>query len=78
MFHMSRLVGLVMVGVRSEILTERGQAKPTRQNVVRLAPPLVITDEQLHTAIQIITEAINDLARGSPKTRVLGIGARDD
>ena len=37
------------------------QAKPTHQNIIRLAPPLVITDEQVEAALQIIKEAIEEL-----------------
>ena len=37
------------------------QAKPTHQNIIRLAPPLVITDEQVESALQIIKEAIEEL-----------------
>ncbi|MDD2345845.1 MAG: ornithine--oxo-acid transaminase [Bacteroidales bacterium] len=33
-------------------------AKPTHQHIIRFAPPLVITDEQLMDAIEIIKEAI--------------------
>jgi ornithine--oxo-acid transaminase len=33
-------------------------AKPTHQHIIRFAPPLVITEEQLHDAIQIIKNAI--------------------
>ncbi|KAF3031483.1 ornithine aminotransferase [Didymella keratinophila] len=36
-------------------------AKPTHQNIIRLAPPLVITDEQVESALQIIKEAIEEL-----------------
>ena len=34
-------------------------AKPTHDNVVRFAPPLVITEEQLHEACDVI-EAVID------------------
>ena len=37
------------------------QAKPTHQNIIRLAPPLVITDEQVESALKIIKEAIEEL-----------------
>jgi len=36
-------------------------AKPTHQNIIRLAPPLVITDEQVESALKIIKEAIEEL-----------------
>lgn len=38
-----------------------GQAKPTHQNIIRLAPPLVITDAEIHTALSIIGEAAREL-----------------
>ena len=37
------------------------QAKPTHQNIIRLAPPLVITEEQIKEALRIIGEAIKEL-----------------
>ena len=37
------------------------QAKPTHQNIIRLAPPLVITEEQIQKAISIIGEAMREL-----------------
>lgn len=38
-----------------------GQAKPTHQNIIRLAPPLVISEEQIRQAIQIIGDSMNEL-----------------
>lgn len=37
------------------------QAKPTHQNIIRLAPPLVISEEQIKDALRIIEEACNEL-----------------
>ena len=37
------------------------QAKPTHQNIIRLAPPLVITEEEIKRAISIISEAMLEL-----------------
>lgn len=34
-------------------------AKPTHDNVVRFAPPLVITENQLHEACDLIDEVID-------------------
>lgn len=42
------------------------QAKPTHQNIIRMAPPLVITEEQIKKALSIIEEAMNELP-DSPK-----------
>jgi ornithine--oxo-acid transaminase len=33
-------------------------AKPTHQHIIRFAPPLIITEEELRTAIALIKEAI--------------------
>lgn len=37
------------------------QAKPTHGNVIRFAPPLVITEEELRKAVGIIGEALKEL-----------------
>ncbi|KAK4998927.1 hypothetical protein LTR28_013535, partial [Elasticomyces elasticus] len=37
------------------------QAKPTHQNVIRLAPPLVISEEEIEKALRIIKEAMDEL-----------------
>ncbi|KAL1964625.1 hypothetical protein VTN77DRAFT_6799 [Rasamsonia byssochlamydoides] len=36
-------------------------AKPTHQNIIRLAPPLVITEQEIKTALRIIEEALTEL-----------------
>ncbi|RDL41407.1 Ornithine aminotransferase [Venustampulla echinocandica] len=36
-------------------------AKPTHENIIRLAPPLVITEEQIKEALRIISEGITEL-----------------
>ena len=33
-------------------------AKPTHQHIIRFAPPLIITEEQLHEALAIIRKSI--------------------
>jgi ornithine--oxo-acid transaminase len=33
-------------------------AKPTHQHIIRFAPPLTITEEQMREAIEIIQKAI--------------------
>jgi ornithine--oxo-acid transaminase len=41
-------------------MMERGLlAKPTHGNIIRFAPPLVITEEQLHTCVSIIAASLN-------------------
>ena len=36
-------------------------AKPTHDNIIRFAPPLVITEEQIHEAVEIIRKSIKEL-----------------
>lgn len=44
------------------LLKEKGLlAKPTHQNIIRLAPPLVITEEEVKQALRIIGEALKEL-----------------
>ncbi|KLO17759.1 ornithine-oxo-acid aminotransferase [Schizopora paradoxa] len=44
------------------LLKSRGLlAKPTHVNIIRFAPPLVISEEELAKAIKIIEECLNDL-----------------
>ena len=37
------------------------QAKPTHVNIIRLAPPLVISEEQIRKAVRIVEEAIEEI-----------------
>lgn len=41
--------------------SEISQAKPTHGNIIRFAPPLVITEEELRGAIKTIGEALQEL-----------------
>jgi ornithine--oxo-acid transaminase len=44
-------------------MAERGLiAKPTHGNIIRFAPPLVINEEQMHRACDIIASALSDAA----------------
>jgi len=44
------------------LMKEKGLlAKPTHQNIIRLAPPLVITEEEIQQALDIIREAMEEL-----------------
>lgn len=44
------------------LLKQKGLlAKPTHQNIIRLAPPLVITEEEIQQALKIIKEAVSEL-----------------
>lgn len=49
------------------------QAKPTHQNIIRLAPPLVITEEEIQKALDIIKEAVADLPnlKGASEDQVI-------
>ncbi|MBU0560570.1 MAG: ornithine--oxo-acid transaminase, partial [Bacteroidetes bacterium] len=38
-------------------------AKPTHQHIIRFAPPLVISEEQLREAIEIIKKSINEMSQ---------------
>ena len=57
------LVGraLKIAHVKGHKEADGDKAKPTHQNIIRLAPPLVITEEQIQTALRIIGEAIQEL-----------------
>lgn len=37
------------------------KAKPTHENIIRLTPPLVITEEEIQRALRIIDDAMNEL-----------------
>ncbi|KAK0365427.1 ornithine aminotransferase [Friedmanniomyces endolithicus] len=54
------------------------QAKPTHQNIIRMAPPLVITEEQIRTALRIIEEAMRELPglKGEEEKKVLPEGEK--
>jgi len=46
------------------LLKERGLlAKPTHDNIIRLAPPLVITEEQIDEALKIIKGVLEDIPK---------------
>jgi len=48
------------------LLKEKGLlAKPTHQNIIRLTPPLVITEQEIDQAVQIFEEALNELPNWS-------------
>lgn len=54
------------------------QAKPTHQNIIRLAPPLVITEDEIKTALKIILEAVKELPtlKGKKEDEVLPAGEK--
>ena len=54
------------------------KCKPTHQNIIRLAPPLVITDEQIRRSVAIIGEAMNELPtlKGKKEDEVIPPGEK--
>ena len=42
--------------------TDYWKAKPTHQNVIRLTPPLVITEDQIRKALDIINRSMQELS----------------
>jgi ornithine--oxo-acid transaminase len=56
-----------------------GQAKPTHQNIIRLAPPLVITEQEIESALAIIKEAMEELPnlKGKREEKVLPPGEKN-
>jgi ornithine--oxo-acid transaminase len=54
-------------------------AKPTHQNIIRLAPPLVISEEQIKEALNIIKESIIELPnlKGESEEKVIPPGEKN-
>ncbi|KAG9235673.1 putative ornithine aminotransferase [Amylocarpus encephaloides] len=54
-------------------------AKPTHQNIIRLAPPLVISEEQIEEALEIIRESILELPnlKGASEEKVIPPGEKN-
>ena len=57
------LVGraLKIAHLRGNEIADGAKAKPTHQNIIRLAPPLVITEEEIASAIHIIKTSMEEL-----------------
>ncbi|RDW81533.1 ornithine-oxo-acid transaminase [Aspergillus mulundensis] len=56
------------------LMKEKGLlAKPTHQNIIRLAPPLVITEEEIAKSLEIIKEAVAELPnlKGASEDKVI-------
>jgi ornithine--oxo-acid transaminase len=55
------------------------QAKPTHENIIRLAPPLVITEEEIKKSLSIINEAMEELPKlkGEREEKVLPTGEKN-
>ncbi|KAJ8613208.1 hypothetical protein MRB53_037074 [Persea americana] len=61
------------------LLKEKGLlCKPTHQNIIRLTPPLVITEAQIRHAITLIDEALRELPalKGKKEAEVLPEGEK--
>ncbi|OCK82843.1 ornithine aminotransferase [Lepidopterella palustris CBS 459.81] len=54
-------------------------AKPTHQNIIRLAPPLVITEEEIKSALNIIRDAMVELptVKGKKEEQILPPGEKN-
>ncbi|KAK4500199.1 hypothetical protein PRZ48_008385 [Zasmidium cellare] len=62
------------------LMKEKGLlAKPTHQNIIRLAPPLVISEDQIKSALNIIAEAVKELPslKGQKEAEVLPPGEKN-
>ena len=59
--------------------TDDLKAKPTHQNIIRLAPPLVITEEQIRKALGIIDAAMKELPglKGEKEDQVIPEGEKN-
>jgi len=55
------------------------KAKPTHQNIIRLAPPLVITEEEIRQALRIIDSAMKELPglKGRKEDEVIPEGEKN-
>ncbi len=63
------LVGraLKIAHVKNVVDADNVKAKPTHQNIIRLAPPLVITEEEIQKALNIINSAMKELPEQGEK-----------
>jgi len=54
-------------------------AKPTHENIIRLAPPLVISEEQIQDALKIISESIKELPnlKGAKEDEIIPSGEKN-
>jgi ornithine--oxo-acid transaminase len=55
------------------------KAKPTHENIIRLAPPLVISEGEIREALRIIGEAIKELPtlKGKKEDEVIPPSEKD-
>ncbi|KAF2099090.1 ornithine aminotransferase [Rhizodiscina lignyota] len=62
------------------LMKEKGLlAKPTHQNIIRLAPPLVISEQQIQESLRIIKEALEELPglKGEKEKKILPEGEKN-
>lgn len=55
------------------------QAKPTHQNIIRLAPPLVITEQEIQQALDIIRDSMLELPtlKGKKEDEIIPPGEKN-
>lgn len=60
-------------------MANNSQAKPTHENIIRLAPPLVISEEDIQKALAIIKESIAELPnlKGEKEDDVIPAGEKN-
>jgi ornithine--oxo-acid transaminase len=60
-------------------VADQRQAKPTHQNIIRLAPPLVITEDEVKKALIVIGEAVTELPslKGKKEDEVIPDGEKN-
>ena len=75
------LVGraLKIAHVQKNAETDDSKAKPTHQNIIRLAPPLVITEEEIKVALAIIDSAMKELPtlKGASEDKIIPPGEKN-
>lgn len=61
------------------LTADNSQAKPTHQNIIRLAPPLVITEDEIQKALAIIAEAVKELPtlKGEAEDKIIPHGEKN-
>lgn len=59
--------------------TDNTKAKPTHENIIRLAPPLVITEEEMQQALSIIATAMKELPelKGAKEDEIIPVGEKN-
>lgn len=52
---------MYLFGYGYDAVLTHAQAKPTHGDIIRFAPPMVITEEELRKGVSIIAEALEEL-----------------